>query len=539
MHTRASNLELVEPLSEPERNLNRGLHRRNRRVPFERRDERPSQPRIIYLPILDINYFRHFLDILENYNPMDDEPMTKSGRKGLNVQEIWLNTTNIRQKKDLEQGLLKSEGKVYKEIINGATLELPNHCYNMRHGFGGKTSLTTAIICLQHTLYFSLRVRIVFKEDLKVKPSSSSFSGKRASEVLNSRNWDLPEYKDTTGSGGKKEPETLIFHKMYTEEDSDRYIAQCFVNGLYASDGEINLEKNDNLISNDYAFIINLEEDEFEPGLIFGRSFLRSANAVVNFEEGTITIQPDFDPFLLSSDEEKNPNLDDLETLLDFDFDEAPQTETDLSPLVCKMGKGSRNKKKVMENIIYFNNGTGPSTSVGIPLTQEEAEKRALAHNISMRYEILEEVRPVIETLAYNDKYRKLLDEIWADKVRLDGMVKPKEERVMAKVKGYMLKEKRDPRAFLFPIRLEGRIDENALADTGSDTNTMPYKIYEQLVGFTTLSAKFLILEIPVDQDAPIVVGRGFLDTIGGNIDIPNRTFTTFDGLTRQTFRAA
>ncbi|GKF23452.1 putative reverse transcriptase domain-containing protein, partial [Tanacetum coccineum] len=118
---------------------------------------------------------------------------------------------------------------------------------------------------------------------------------------------------------------------------------------------------------------------------------------------------------------------------------------------------------------------------------------------------------------------------------------------------------------------MEGRINENALADTGSDTNTIPYIIYEQLgrddikkeernitminytevevtgrlvnvlcqVGFTTLSAKFLILEIHVDRDAPIVVGRGFLDTIRGNIDIPNRIFTTFDGLTCQTFRAA
>ncbi|GJR82329.1 hypothetical protein Tco_0153114 [Tanacetum coccineum] len=100
-----------------------------------------------------------------------------------------------------------------------------------------------------------------------------------------------------TGSKGKKEPEALVFYKMDTEEDSDRYIAQCFMNVLYASDGEINLEKNDNLISNDYAvklylecevrkgrklvkkelmvllrgetyfvqFIINPEEDEFEP----------------------------------------------------------------------------------------------------------------------------------------------------------------------------------------------------------------------------------------------------------------------------------
>ncbi|GJX33624.1 retrotransposon ORF1 [Tanacetum coccineum] len=155
--------------------------------------------------------------------------------------------------------------------------------------------------------------------------------------------------------------------------------------------------------------------------------------------------------------------------------------------------------------------------------------------------------------------------------VRLDGKIKPEEERAMVKVKGKMLKEKKDLGAFIFPIRLEGLINENALADTGSDTNTMPYRIYEQLgrddimqeernitminyteakvtgrlvnvlcqVGFTILSAQFLILEIPIDRDEPIMVGHGFLDTIRGNIDIPNRILITFDGLTRQTFRAA
>ncbi|GJT82190.1 hypothetical protein Tco_1056532 [Tanacetum coccineum] len=75
MHTHASNSELVEPLLEPERTLNRRLRQRNRRVPFKRRDEPPEQPRIVYPPIFDINYFRHFFYILENYNPIDDEPM--------------------------------------------------------------------------------------------------------------------------------------------------------------------------------------------------------------------------------------------------------------------------------------------------------------------------------------------------------------------------------------------------------------------------------------------------------------------------------
>ncbi|GKA53400.1 reverse transcriptase domain-containing protein [Tanacetum coccineum] len=80
MHTRASNSELVEPLPEPERTLNRRLRRRNRRVPFEQRNNPPQHPRIVYPPILNINYFRHFLDILRNYDPMDNEPMWAADR---------------------------------------------------------------------------------------------------------------------------------------------------------------------------------------------------------------------------------------------------------------------------------------------------------------------------------------------------------------------------------------------------------------------------------------------------------------------------
>ncbi|GJZ06658.1 hypothetical protein Tco_0540451 [Tanacetum coccineum] len=80
MHIRASNSELVEPLPEPEQTLKGRLRRRNRRVSFEQRNEPPAQPKVVYALILDINYFRHFLDILENYNPMDDEPMWAADR---------------------------------------------------------------------------------------------------------------------------------------------------------------------------------------------------------------------------------------------------------------------------------------------------------------------------------------------------------------------------------------------------------------------------------------------------------------------------
>ncbi|GJT95083.1 hypothetical protein Tco_1090601 [Tanacetum coccineum] len=134
-----------------------------------------------------------------------------------------------------------------------------------------------------------------------------------------------------------------------------------------------------------------------------------------------------------------------------------------------------------MENLNLFYQDIGSSSLTGRHLTQEEATKEELAIRISQRYALLEEERPVIETMAYNDKYKKILDEIWKDKVYLDGKTVKEDEEVVKRIKGEALKEKDDPGAFIFPIRLEGKVNENALADTGSDINTMPYRIFETL----------------------------------------------------------
>ncbi|GJT22279.1 reverse transcriptase domain-containing protein [Tanacetum coccineum] len=50
------------------------------RVPYDQRNNPPQHPRIVYPPILNINFFRHFLDILRNYDPIDDEPMWAANR---------------------------------------------------------------------------------------------------------------------------------------------------------------------------------------------------------------------------------------------------------------------------------------------------------------------------------------------------------------------------------------------------------------------------------------------------------------------------
>nr|GEV88850.1 hypothetical protein [Tanacetum cinerariifolium] len=80
MHTHASNSELVEPLPEPERTLNRRLRRRNRTVSFDQINNPPQHPRVVYQPTFDMNYFCHFLVTLQNLYPMDDEPMWAADR---------------------------------------------------------------------------------------------------------------------------------------------------------------------------------------------------------------------------------------------------------------------------------------------------------------------------------------------------------------------------------------------------------------------------------------------------------------------------
>ncbi|GKG10924.1 hypothetical protein Tco_0342324, partial [Tanacetum coccineum] len=148
---------------------------------------------------------------------------------------------------------------------------------------------------------------------------------------------------------------TMVFYQMETKEVSDRFVAPCFVNGLEAYDGKINLGVEEHMISNEYAvklclehevkkgnkvvknelivalrgeiyfvkFIINPEEVNVEPGVIFGRSFLRLTKAITDFGVGTITVYPDIGPFL-EEIEKEGKNNDDWDHLLDFNIDDVP-----------------------------------------------------------------------------------------------------------------------------------------------------------------------------------------------------------------------
>nr|GEV94988.1 retrotransposon Orf1 [Tanacetum cinerariifolium] len=182
--------------------------------------------------------------------------------------------------------------------------------------------------------------------------------------------WNSPKYQDTAGSKGKKVMNALSFYKMETNEISER--THCYHKGRALL----------------VKFIINPEEDAFEPEVILGRSFLRLTKGVVDFGNGVTIIHPEPDPF--EDDYEKTgKSSDELDQLLDFNFDD-------------------------------------------------------------------------------------ILDEIWKDNVELDGKTVKEDEKAVKRIKGEALGEKDNLGAFIFPIRLERRVNKNALTDTGtteSDSN--------------------------------------------------------------------
>nr|GEV12700.1 hypothetical protein [Tanacetum cinerariifolium] len=277
-------------------------------------------------------------------------------------------------------------------------------------------------------------------------------------KVEGSGDWNSPEFQDTANGGKRRKQSVWFFTKWRPRKLAINSFQLCLEHKVKRGNKVVKKELIVALRGEIYfvKFIIYPKEDDVKPGVIFGRSFLRMTKAITDFGVGTITIYHDIDPFLEETEEKEKSN-DDWVHLLDFNIDDVPLLGEE-----------------------------------GLPPFEE---------------------RPIIEKIAYHDKYKKILNEVWKDKVELDGKIVKEEEGAIKRIKV-----------------------------TGSDINTMPYQIYELgrenmkkvdrgitminhtqaeamgiltnvlcQVGVTTLIAKFLILDILIDRDLPIVVGRGFL----------------------------
>ncbi|GKA99983.1 gag-pol polyprotein [Tanacetum coccineum] len=331
--------------------------------------------------------------------------------------------------------------------------------------------------------------------------------------------------------------------------------------------GDLEYEKN--LISNEFMAKLGLtyEEDDVEPCVIFGRSFLKLTKAIVDFGSGILTIWPETITFDSDDDE-----LDAL--LASINVDELPPINLlDFPPFVCNIGKSLRNKNKPTKTYKMSYDGKGPSLTMNHPKTQEEQTGEEMEEELYERIMLLNEKRPIIETLKYGDKHKKFLDSVLFDKLKLDEESELEDEIVGEQlIREYKaIKDSKDPGCFVSPIHLEEKFDFHALIDTGSNINMIPYRIYELLdrekvkpridkvrmidhskaktigrlldvlcqVEVTTLLANFMLLDVPVDRDVPIIVERSFMYTCGAIMNTLKGKLTTFDGFMHQQFRMA
>ncbi|GJT22560.1 hypothetical protein Tco_0892497 [Tanacetum coccineum] len=322
---------------------------------------------------------------------------------------------------------------------------------------------------------------------------------------------------------------------MEMEEVSEQYSTPCFIDGLNTYDGEVNLEYKKNMISNDFVvkLCLEYEQDDVKLKVVFGRSFLKITKGIVDFRNVILTIYPD----LITYNDDSDDELDELLASVDVS-DLPPLDVTDIPPFMCSMGKSARIKKQPSKNYKMSYNGEGPSLTIKRPLNQEEVSREELENDIYERILIHNEPRPIIETLNYSDQHKKLLDSVLLDKLKLDGEVEVEEAATEEFIRSYKaIKEKNDPGVFVLPIRLEAKSDFHSLADTGSNINVIPYRIYEKLGRDQVKPVSHKITMLDHSKAEPIgilkdVLCQSYHEYIKG-------TTSTFDGIVHKKFYVA
>ncbi|GJT01063.1 DNA-directed DNA polymerase [Tanacetum coccineum] len=323
-----------------------------------------------------------------------------------------------------------------------------------------------------------------------------------------------------------------------------RFSTPCGVNGQGAWDAELDMKDSHNYMMKEmldklgfvridygdygrkmwkdvrveiYGFIFLVDfvvigyANEGEPSVIFGRDSLVTTKSKVDFGLGEMRID------LTMLEEERD--IDALLVELVETMDEVRSTSGEL----VKLGQAIQNKN------------------------HNEKIKEAL----DRKYKELEESKPIVEVLENYMTYRKKLDEIMMGRSRLDD--KEFYEKEKTRIVDHGLPKKMcDPGNFMLPVFVNGTIQMNALANTGASVSVFPFALdkffglsnpspyHSNLTMADNTQAKamgevrnvriqisyqaylvdFLVLDIPVDKELPLLLGHSFLRTCGAIIDI-------------------
>ncbi|GJS88709.1 hypothetical protein Tco_0771345 [Tanacetum coccineum] len=166
--------------------------------------------------------------------------------------------------------------------------------------------------------------------------------------------------------------------------------------------------------------------------------------------------------------------MKDIDVMLDKLVEYLEEVGSSNGDLV-KMDKASRNKNHKVNKLtpppqikieeIPSISAIAPPSPIYHPLTQKQKEK--VKEALDRKYKELEESKPILEILENYMTYRKKLDEVLMERARLsrDDYA---EEVKMRIVKHQLPKKMCYLDNFVLPMKVNGTIEMNALADTGA-----------------------------------------------------------------------
>ncbi|GJV77199.1 putative ribonuclease H-like domain-containing protein [Tanacetum coccineum] len=373
--------------------------------------------------------------------------------------------------------------------------------------------------------------------------------------------FDALEHKSVIVKEGSHK--VLVFKKEYSRAYSKpftRFSLPCDVDGQGANHGR-KMVKEVRVEIHGFTFLVDFVvigyENEGEPSVIFGRDFLVTSKSRVDFGIGKMRID-------LAMLEE----MKDVDVMLECLFESMEEVGSSNGELV-KMGKVSHNKShnvnkltpppqlKIEEIPLISSIALPPPIYRPLSQKQKEMVKEAL----DRKYKELEESKPILEVLENYMTYQKNLDEVMMGRARLSSDEYGKEEKIRIAEHG-LPKKMCDPGNFVLPVRVNGAVEISALADTWASVSVLPYCLFKNLglgdpnpynsnltmadntqakaigevknvriqIGYQAYLVDFLVLDISMDKELPLLLGCPFLRNCGAVIDLGHITLCIDNG---------
>nr|GEU33831.1 hypothetical protein [Tanacetum cinerariifolium] len=241
--------------------------------------------------------------------------------------------------------------------------------------------------------------------------------------------------------------------------------------------------------------------------------------------------------------------MKDIDVMLDALVEKSEKVGSSNGDLV-KTGKASRNKRHNVNKLtphpqikikeIPPISSIVPPSPIYHPLTQKQKEK--VKEALDRKYKELEESKPILEVLENYMTYRKKLDEVLMGRARLSrddygeeanmrivehGL--PKKWERMSMLPYYLFKNLGlgYPKPYNSNFTMAGNTQAKAMGEVKNVRIQIEYQAY---------LVDFLILDIQVDKEHPLLLGHPFLRTYGAVIEMGRSTLCIDDGVIHHTY---